>query len=204
MADWTPDIHNITEVTEPVWTVHTDGAWGSIGARIVAILTSPSGIKLRYVARLEFQCTNNSTEYEAIILALSKLRTLSARRAVIKTDSPVIFGHIEKSFKAREPELQKHLLTVRKIEGFFLGITTKPIPRTENNEANELAKAAAQGTTLPSDIFYEIISQPLIEVNFKAPKLINAIHSEDWRAPIVAYLKGYHEPETKEEEKRMQ
>jgi hypothetical protein len=130
MADWTPDIHNITEVTEPVWTVHTDGAWGSIGARIVAILTSPSGIKLRYVARLEFQCTNNSTEYEAIILALSKLRTLSARRAVIKTDSPVIFGHIEKSFKAREPELQKYLLTVRKIEGFFLGITTKPIPRT--------------------------------------------------------------------------
>ena len=43
-----------------------------------------------------------------------------------------------------------------------------------------------------------------VEVNFKAPKLINAIHSEDWRAPIVAYLKGYHEPETKEEGKRIQ
>jgi len=40
-------------------------------------------------------------------------------------------------------------------------------------------------------------------MNIKAPKLINAIHSEDWRAPIVTYLKGYHEPETKEEEKRM-
>jgi hypothetical protein len=89
------------------------------------------------------------------------------------------------------------LLIVRKIEGFFLGITTKPIPRTENSEADEQAKAATQGTTLPSDIFYEIISQPSVEVNFKAPKLINAIHSKDWRAPIVAYLKGYHEPETK-------
>ena len=54
------------------------------------------------------------------------------------------------------------------------------------------------------DVFYEIINQPLVEVNFKAPKLINAIHSEDWRAPIVAYLKGYLEPETKEEEKSMQ
>jgi hypothetical protein len=54
------------------------------------------------------------------------------------------------------------------------------------------------------DVFYEIISQPSVEVTFKAPKLINAIHSEDWRAPIVAYLKGYHEPETKEEEKRIQ
>jgi hypothetical protein len=64
--------------------------------------------------------------------------------------------------------------------------------------------ATAQGITLPSDVFYEVISQPSVEVNFKAPKLINAIQSEDWRAPIMAYLKGYHEPDTKEEEKRMQ
>jgi hypothetical protein len=69
-----------------------------------------------------------------------------------QTYSQVISGHIKKSFKAREPELQKYLLTVRKIEGFFLGITTKPIPRIENSEADELAKAAAHGTTLPLDV----------------------------------------------------
>jgi ribonuclease HI len=170
----------------------------------VAILTSPSGIKLRYAARLEFQCTNNSAEYEAIILTLSKLHALSVRRAVIRIDSQVISGHIEKSFKASEPELQKYLLTIRKIEGFFLGITTKPIPRSENSEADELAKATAQGITLPLDVFNEVISQPLVEMNVKALKLINAIHSEDWRAPIITNLKGYHEPKTKEEEKRMQ
>jgi ribonuclease HI len=79
--------------------MHTDGAWGSAGAEIAAILTLPSGIKLRYAARLKFQCTNNSAEYEAIILALSKLRTLSERRAVIKTYSQVISGHIEKTSK---------------------------------------------------------------------------------------------------------
>jgi len=143
VADWTPDTHNIVEVTEPVWTMHMDGAWGSAGAEIAAILTSPSGIKLRYAARLEFQCTNNNVEYEAIILALSKLCALLARRAIIKIDSQVISGHIKKSFKAREPELQKYLHTVRKIEGFFLGITTKPIPRLENSEADDLAMVAA-------------------------------------------------------------
>ena len=86
----------------------------------------------------------------------------------------------------------------------FLRITTKPIPRLENSEADELAKVVAQGITLPSDVFFEVISQPSVEMNVKTPKLINAIHNEDWRTPIVAYLKGYHEPETKEEEKRMQ
>jgi hypothetical protein len=30
------------------------------------------------------------------------------------------------------------------------------------------------------------------------------VHSEDWRAPIVAFLKGYLEPKNKEDEKRMQ
>jgi len=62
LVDWTPNTHNTAEVTEPIWIVHIDGAWGSAGARIVVILTSSSGIKLRYAARLEFQCTNNSTE----------------------------------------------------------------------------------------------------------------------------------------------
>ena len=69
--------------------------------------------------------------------------------------------------------------TVCKIKGFFLGITTKPIPRLENNEADELAKATAQGITLPSDVSYEVINQPSIELNIKTPKLINAIHNED-------------------------
>ena len=41
-------------------------------------------------------------------------------------------------------------------------------------------------------------------MNIKAPKLINVVHNKDWRAPIVAYLRGYHKPETKEEEKRIQ
>jgi ribonuclease HI len=204
LADWTPDTHNIAEVTEPIWTVHTDRVWGLAGASIAPILISLSGIKLRYASRLEFQCTNNSTKYEAIILALSKLHPRSSRQAIIKADSQVISVHIEKSFKARDPKLQKYLHIVRKIKGFFLGIMTKSIPRSENNEADELAKATAQGITLPLYVFYEIISQPSIELNIKAPKLINAIHSKDWRAPIMAYLRGYHEPKTKEEEKRMQ
>jgi ribonuclease HI len=78
---------HVTEVSEPIGTVNIDRAWVATGAWIAAILTLPSGIKLRYAARLEFQCTNNSVEYEAVILDLSKLRALSARWEVIKTDT---------------------------------------------------------------------------------------------------------------------
>jgi ribonuclease HI len=39
-------------VIDTPWQLYYDGAWGSFGVRAVAILISPSGIKLRYAARL--------------------------------------------------------------------------------------------------------------------------------------------------------
>jgi hypothetical protein len=61
----------------PVWEIMCDRAWGCKGARIAAIVTSPAGVKLRYVARLEYsdpsdRCTNNTTEYEVLLLGLRK------------------------------------------------------------------------------------------------------------------------------------
>lgn len=158
---------------------------------------------MRYAAKIQFQCTNNTAEYEAIILALSKLRALSVRRALIKTDSQVISGHIEKSFNAKEPELQKYLQHVRKLETFFFGITTKSIPRSENSEADKLAKAAAQSLTLPPDVFFETLCHPATHQQAKPAKLINSIASEDWRSQIVAYLKGHFEPENREQQNKI-
>ena len=42
-----------------------DGAWGTAGAGVSAILTPPSGPNLWYAARLEFLSMNTTTEYEA-------------------------------------------------------------------------------------------------------------------------------------------
>jgi ribonuclease HI len=47
----------------------------------VAVLISPSRIKLCYAARLKFtneadKCTNNITEYDAVLLGLCKLRAI--------------------------------------------------------------------------------------------------------------------------------
>jgi ribonuclease HI len=62
-------------VPKSPWLICCDGAWGAVRARVAAILTSPSGIKLHYAARLQFnseadKCTNNIAEYEAILIGL--------------------------------------------------------------------------------------------------------------------------------------
>jgi ribonuclease HI len=74
---------------------------GATGARAAAILTPPSGIKLRYAVRLHFKNeadkrTNNITEYEVILLGLQKLRAIGVQRCIIRTYSKVVARQIEK------------------------------------------------------------------------------------------------------------
>lgn len=80
----------------------------------------------------------------------------------------MIVGHIEKDFAAKEPELTKYLAAVRRMEKHFAGFTLCHIPRAENAEADELAKAAAQGIPLPSDVFFQNLTIKAIkeEENF--------------------------------------
>jgi ribonuclease HI len=55
---------------------------------------------MKYAARLKFQCTNNITEYEAVLLELRKAKAMGIQRLIIKTDSQIVAGHIEKDYKA--------------------------------------------------------------------------------------------------------
>jgi ribonuclease HI len=134
--------------------VFCDGAWGTFGAGAAAILISPSRIRTCYAARLEFNCTNNIAEYEALLLGLRKLKAMGIRRAILKTDSQVISGHVDKSSKARDSKLEKYLDIVQRIEASFEGFSVKNIPRGENEHANLLAKSAPQGFPLPSEVVF--------------------------------------------------
>jgi ribonuclease HI len=197
VADWTPSVKKGDPVvSEPVWEVQCDRAYCHLGSTAVAVLKSPSGIKLRYALRLNCDnCTNNMAEYEGLLLALRKARVVGARRLVILTDSELVAGHIRKTYKAKKPDMMKYLQVVRSMEKFFLGITVKSFPRLHNKEADAIAKAIAILEPLPPDVFYETTTVRSAADEVAPPKFVKAIHSEDWRAPIVAAIKGYYEAE---------
>ena len=50
-------------------------------------MISTSGLRTKYIARLEFKATNNIEEYEGLILGLNKAKTLEARMLLAKIDS---------------------------------------------------------------------------------------------------------------------
>jgi ribonuclease HI len=165
IADWTPGAHEKgTSQDAEAWTVFCDGSWGTFGVGAAAVLVAPSNVKTCFAVKLDFSCTNNIAEYETLLLGLRKLRAMGIRRAILKTDSQVIAGHVDKSSKARDPKLKKYLDAVRRLEASFEGFSVKNIPRGENEHADLLAKSAAQGLPLPSEVFFETIKAPLVEL----------------------------------------
>jgi ribonuclease HI len=77
-------------------------------------------VNLRYAARLNFSkpdpSTNNTTEYEALLLGLCKMKALSHPNFTIKSDSKVITDHVEKESEAQGPEMVQYLEVVRVME----------------------------------------------------------------------------------------
>jgi ribonuclease HI len=107
IADWTPEAQE-EEINKDAeaWTVFCYGSWGTFGAGAAAVLVAPSKVRTCYAAKLDFSCTNNIAEFEALLLGLRKLRAMGIRRAILKTDSQVISGHVDKSSKTRDPKLE--------------------------------------------------------------------------------------------------
>jgi hypothetical protein len=111
VADWTPSVtKGDLVISEPVWEVQCDGAYCHLGLVAAAVLKSPSGIKLRYALRLNYDnYTNNMVEYEGLLLALRKARAVGARRLVILTDSELVAEHIGKTYNAKKTDMMKYL-----------------------------------------------------------------------------------------------
>ena len=135
-------------------------------------------------------------------MGLWKARALGARRLSIRSDSKLITGHIDKSYRALKPELVKYLAAVRGMEKYFLGFSVRSFPRAQNQLADKLAKATAQKDPLLPDVFFETLTQGSVNCAEDAAKYVTAITSEDWRATIMAYLRGHFVPEDEKEEKK--
>jgi ribonuclease HI len=204
------------EPADKVWTIHCDDAWCHAGAGAAAVITSPTGVKHRYAACLSFalesdRCTNNVVEYEAVILGLRKLRVLGVTTCIIKTDSKVVASQVEKEYLAKDPVLMQYLTAVHSLERQFKGFTLQHVDRAKNEEADALAKAAARGEDLPSDVFYHIIGTPTVRTleglqitnDTEGHRIVNLIMTEDWRAPITLFLQGYYHPNDVNEAKRL-
>jgi hypothetical protein len=74
-----------------------------------------------------------------------------------------------------------------------------------------LAKVAAKGEALPSDMFYHVNGTPAVRnreglqitQDTEGHRIVNLIMAEDWRASIRLYLQGHYHPTDRNEAKQL-
>jgi hypothetical protein len=123
---------------------------------------------------------------------------------IIKTDSKVIVAQIEKECIARDTTLEKYLALIRRMENYFRWFSVEHIDRNKNTEADELAKAVARKTALPPNVFFQTIEDSSVKTIEPGLRMVNIIQGEDWRAPIMTYLRHHYERDNNTKLLRMQ
>jgi hypothetical protein len=90
------------------------------------------------------------------------------------------------------------------MDGYFKGFIVEYIERNKNVDADDLAKAEAHNTSMSADVFFHVLEDASVKIVLPKPKIINIIEGEDWRTLIMAYLRHYYKPNSKNEQTKMQ
>ena len=95
--------------------------------------------------------TNNEAEYEAVIFGLKKLKQLFGKEKTrnlnveFRVDSELIASQLAGEYKVSEERMQLLFMKIWNLKFDFGKISFKPIPREQNQRADELVNAALDG-----------------------------------------------------------
>jgi len=107
-----PTQSQITELNtppEPLWNISFDGSCSKGGAgEGIWVVNTRNNHAEGHLDRLNFQCTNNIAEYEALILILQLLKKLGAKRISIQGDAELIIKQIKGEYSAKYPRMRAY------------------------------------------------------------------------------------------------
>ncbi|XP_068336619.1 uncharacterized protein [Pyrus communis] len=125
------------------WTMHFDGSSTSTSAGVGIAIQSPDHCRWYFSLKLDFSCTNNQAEYEALIIGLHVLHDLRASRVLVLGDSELVINQLNGIFRCMSCTLAPYHMVATYLAESFERITFEHISRTHNTDADELAQIAS-------------------------------------------------------------
>ncbi|XP_057250719.1 uncharacterized protein LOC125497729 [Beta vulgaris subsp. vulgaris] len=167
------------------WELLVDGSSTKNGCGVGLVIIPPVGDKIEYAVKFEFLGSNNEAEYEALILGIQLCILAGATSIVAKSDSQLIVGQVSGEYEAKEDNMRMYLAKARAVIGRLSGFRITHIPRSENHQADALARMAssAEGSA-PRTITWEVLREP--SINAKEQLVLNR---SGWMNEIVEYLR---------------
>lgn len=124
--------------------IYTDGgARGNPGpAGIGAAFYNEKKELLAEVSEYLGVATNNQAEYQAVIAALEKAKTMKAEDLDFYLDSELVVKQLKREYKVKNKDLAPLFLKVYNLSLNFKKISFTHIPREQNSAADALANLA--------------------------------------------------------------
>ena len=121
-----------------------------------AVLVSPKGQQILVLVKLNFDCTNNVTEYEACIVSLQVALDFGAYDLSVFGDSLLIISQIEGKWQARDTKLNLYQKCVNRLISKFRDITFAHLPRAHNRFVDVLATLASMVKLSEGDDMWQL------------------------------------------------
>jgi ribonuclease HI len=128
------------ELPTDFWSMDFDGAVRKEGDGAgVWLHNHRSRYSESHSYKLNFQCTNNIAEYEALMLGLKLLKKVGAKQIMVRGDSELIIKQIKGEYAAKHPRLRAYRNVVLDSLQCFTEIDLQVMPRGQNILADGLA-----------------------------------------------------------------
>ncbi|GMP93460.1 hypothetical protein CsSME_00043281 [Camellia sinensis var. sinensis] len=179
------EVHAAMASEESFWTLSFDGAAAGGKGGTGIVLTSKSGEKLYLSYKLDFHCSNNEAEYEALILGLIATEKHSIKKIRIRGDSKLIVKQVSGQFVLKEPALATYRTTVQRLLNKFQKVEIEHVPRSDNKFSDALATLGAR-VDIPEEEATIVIKKRT------EPSIIPEDKDlpEDWRGEVLEQLRS--------------
>jgi ribonuclease HI len=141
-------IASIQQSHEPdgnqIWSLYFDSSKSKEGVGASCIIIDLVGNKTLMACRLEFECTNNTAKYEALLQGLRKALDMNIQNLVAFGDSEIVVRQVRDSIHCLSLHLKSYQSEVWSLMNNFFAFNINSIPRLNNAEADLLANVASK------------------------------------------------------------
>ncbi|XP_057854792.2 uncharacterized protein LOC131064621 [Cryptomeria japonica] len=141
--DLFPDEDVLIINRDSMWDMYFDGSRCQIGSGAGVVFVSPKGKTIPLSFRLEFHCTNNIAEYEALIARLHAVIAIGVKNIHIHGDSELIVNQVTGAYFVKQLKLSQYKDLVLTILKQFTTYTIDNISWRENRHADAMASATS-------------------------------------------------------------
>ncbi|XP_073121371.1 uncharacterized protein [Henckelia pumila] len=185
---------------KPPWKMYFDGASNKEGAGAGVIFVTSEGEVLPYSFTLTQNCSNNVSEYQALILGLEMTVDIKQLHLQVYGDSALVINQLLGSYEFRKPELLPYHNYARNLMGWLGEVEIEYVPRKDNKQADALAKLDSTISMPNNEARVPICKNWVVPLLFEDESdeekeddnytvEVFKIEKEDWHQAFVDYLK---------------